>query len=191
MLGRAVLLALAASLVAVPSAANAQQSAYTRIGDCSARNAPAGFEFLISFLACEGYGGWTVYSGATEQSARIAFGERNLARQLSESPFTAVGAFSTTAETIEWRTQGRMPFATIARWTARRGPTRLEEYLVVTALDSRNGACHVAYVDVTRVPNANAVARAAADQIADGYRCGSGAPMRIGAAEARHLMSGR
>ncbi len=184
-----VLAAIMGLVVSAPSAA--QESAYTRLGDCSARNAPAGFEFLDSFLACEGYGRWTVYAGATGQSQRLAYGDRNLARQLSETPITVSGAMATTAETIEWRTSGRQPYATIARWTARRGPARLEEYLVVSALDGQNGACHVAYVDVTEVSNANAVARQAADDLANGFRCGSRAPYRIGASEARRLMSGR
>lgn len=191
MLGRVLILAIGASLLAATAPASAQDSTYTRIHNCSAQNAPAGFEYLISFLACEGYGGWTVYSGATEQTARLAFGSRNIARQLSETPITSNGAFSTTAETIEWRVRGRTAYATIARWTARRGPTRLEEYLVVTALDTRNGACHVAYIDVTVVSSANVVARAVADQMADGFRCGSRGPQRISAREARRFNAGR
>ncbi len=192
MVGRAfVSLAFSAGLIALTAPASGQESVYTQIGDCSARNAPNGFEFLISFVACEGYGEWTVYAGATEQTARLGFGERNLPRQLEETPITSVGAFSTTAQTLEWRTRGRTPFATIARWTARRGSARLEEYLVVTALDARNGACHVAYIDATRINEANAVARAAADQMAEGFRCGSRAPQRIDATQARRLRRGR
>ena len=184
---------------------SAQQvdSAYTRIGDCTPRNPPPGYEFLIAFTACDGRDGWTVYSGATEHSGRIAFGDRAIERQLSETPVTSVAQFSNTSETIEWRMEdsgrGWRPFATIVRWRAMRPEARsgaqrfelttVEEYLVVSALDRRNGACHAVYVDVRQVNDANTVARRAADVMARGFECGSRAPFRIGAAQARRLMA--
>ncbi|MCP2678202.1 hypothetical protein NHF45_01505 [Maricaulaceae bacterium NA33B04] len=189
MISRVAFFALVLSLL-VPPQSWAQDSTYTRIGDCSARRAPAGMEYLNAFMACEGYGGWAVYKGSTNQAERLAYGDRGLVRQLSQTPIRSTVGLASTAETIEWRTRGRQPYAVIARWTARRGPTRLEEYLVVSALDARNGACHLAYVDVTEVSNANDVARRIADRSAPGFTCGTQAPTRIGMSEARRLMAG-
>ncbi len=190
MMTRVAFIALVLSLL-VPPQGWAQDSTYTRIGDCSARRAPAGMEYLNAFMACEGYGGWAVYTASTNQAERLAYGDRGLVRQLSETPIRSTVGLASTAETIEWRTRGRQPYAVIARWTARRGTTRLEEYLVVSALDARNGACHLSYIDVTEVSNANDVARRIADRTAPGFTCGSRTPTRIGASEARQLMAGR
>ncbi len=194
---------LAPLAAAASAAAQPVDSAYTRVADCAPRTPPQGYEFLASFLACEGRDGWTVYLGATGHSGRIAFGERALDRQLSETPITSVAQFSNTSETIEWRMEaagrGWRPFATIVRWRAMRpqaraGSNRLEmatveEFLVVSALDARNGACHAAYVDARRVRDANTVARRAADVMARDFACGTRAPFRIGPAEAERLMA--
>jgi hypothetical protein len=169
----------------------AQDSAYTRMGDCTPRNAPAGFEYFNAFLQCEGYGGWPVFTGSTDGMSRLAFGARNLAGQLAETPITTIEGRATAASTIEWRVNGQTPFATIARWQARLGPQVVEDYLVVSALDSGRGACHVAYVDARAVDNAEMVARRAADRMAPGFQCGSRGPFRIGAAEAQRLMARR
>jgi len=193
---RAALLSIVSALPAgaAPATAQSFDSAYTRIGDCEPRNAPEGYEFLISFMACAGYGDWVLYVGATEQTSRLAFGGRNLDQQFSETPINRVGAVSNTGDTIEWRLSGERAFATILRWRAMRpgqsGFQTVEEYLVVTALEGGNSACHAAYVDVRTVPNANRVARRAADTIARDFQCGARAPFRIGLDEARRLMAG-
>lgn len=194
-----LLAALAAGSLAV---AQDVDSAYTRIADCAPRTAPEGYESLISFMACEGRDGWTVHVGATAHTSRLAFGERALERQLAETPILSVAQVSNTSQTIEWRLEthrrGWRPFAAIVRWRALRPDLRgdgsrpdmvtVEEYLVVTALDARNGACHAAYVDARRVRDANTVARRAADVMARRFECGSRAPFRIGPAEAERLM---
>jgi hypothetical protein len=191
---RLLLAVIVGALMAGSASAQRYDSAYSRIGDCEPRDPPEPYGFLSVFMACRGYGGWTVYVGATDSTARVAFGARNLDRQFSQAPLEAIGALASTGETIEWRLSGRQAFATILRWRVVRrgedGAETLGEHLVVSALEGSDSACHAAYVDVRTVPNANTVARRAADTIARGFQCGAREPVRIGPAEARRLMAG-
>ena len=80
--------------------------------------------------------------------------------------------------TVEWRMAGNKPFAIIQRWLiadnadrdAKDRP-RDKAMLAVTRLPP-GPVCHVAYVDVAANPNANALARKAADQLARDFECG-------------------
>ncbi|MGJ3230393.1 MAG: hypothetical protein ACFE0P_01185 [Oceanicaulis sp.] len=177
------------------------QSAYTRLEACEEIEGPA----LVN-ERCEGYGGWTVYVGASDHSAGLAFSERARDEQMMQRPVTR-GAFQSFASTLEWRVrrtgEAWVPFATIHRWTASTpiydeaagdftGEMEVHEHvLAVAALreDGPIGACHIAYVDVSEVYDANTVARAAADLDADLFRCGFDDPVRIGAGEAVRIMA--
>lgn len=88
------------------------------------------------------------------------------------------GPFNSTTSTIEWRTgpDGK-PYAMIQRWhladntdTDKDGRPNTKQMLVITRLPP-GAVCHVAYVDVTANPNANEVARKAADDLARGFDC--------------------
>jgi hypothetical protein len=88
------------------------------------------------------------------------------------------GPFSWTTQTIEWRhPKGGAPFAIIQRWhlsdNEDTGPDqrpRAKQMLVVTRLPP-GAVCHVAYIDVKANPNANELAREAANGARD-FRCG-------------------
>ena len=82
--------------------------------------------------------------------------------------------------TIEWRhPKGGAPFAIIQRWhladnddTGPDNRPRTKQMLVVTRLPP-GPVCHVAYVDVKANPNANELARQAADKARD-FKCAQG-----------------
>ncbi|MEQ8406464.1 MAG: hypothetical protein RKE49_15315 [Oceanicaulis sp.] len=177
------------------------QSAYTRLEDCVEIEGSA----LVN-ERCEGYAGWAVFVVASEHSAGLAYSQRTRVEQQAQRPVRR-GAFQSFSPVVEWRVRREadawVPFATIHRWTsatpvydpdagAFTGETQTEEQvLVVTALREAGpiGACHIAYVDVTEVYDANSVARAVADLDADGFRCGYEDPVRIGAGEAVRVMA--
>lgn len=83
------------------------------------------------------------------------------------------GPFSSTTRTIEWRhAKGAVPFAIIQRWHLADnddpGPDhrpRTKQMLVVTRLPP-GPVCHTAFVDVAANPDANELARKAADAAA-------------------------
>jgi hypothetical protein len=88
------------------------------------------------------------------------------------------GPFSSAAPRIEWRMAGSEPIAIIQRWQLadqsdedQNGRPRDKALLIVTRL-SPGGVCHVAYVDAAANPNANELARQAADESARGFVCG-------------------
>jgi hypothetical protein len=79
---------------------------------------------------------------------------------------------------------GSEPIAIIQRWQLadqadqdNNGRPRDKALLIVTRL-SPGGACHVAYVDAAANPNANELARKAADETARSFVCGKD-PVKI------------
>ncbi len=86
--------------------------------------------------------------------------------------------FNSSESIIEWRAAGTKPFAIIQRWHIadgadpdKQGRPNTKAMLVVTRLPP-GPVCHVAYVDAIANPNANELARKAADDFARGFTCG-------------------
>jgi hypothetical protein len=97
------------------------------------------------------------------------------------------GPYSSAIRTIEWRMAGSMPFAIIQHWrladqgeTDKNGQPAEKHMLVVTRLPP-GPVCHVAYVDVAANPNAEDLARQAADELARNFKCGTDQVKVIGA----------
>ena len=175
-------------------------SGYSELENCVEVEGPAPVN-----ERCPGYGGWSVYIGASELSAGVAYSDRARAEQLAQRPI-AEGASQDVSRTIEWRVRrvdaAWRPFATIHRWYAlvpdesapagADGPAlrRASELLVVSVLreDGPIGACHAAYLDVQEIYDVNTVARRFADRMADEFRCGIDTPYAIGAGQAALLM---
>src|SRR4029077_9393160 len=87
------------------------------------------------------------------------------------------GPFNSTEHTVEWRMADGKPFAIIQRWHIadngdpdKQGRPNTKALLVVTRLPP-GAVCHVAYVDAIANPNANELARKAADEVARGFKC--------------------
>ena len=91
---------------------------------------------------------------------------------------------------IEWRIAGNNPFAMIQRWriadTVDRtiggggGGPDAKPLLVVSRLPP-GAVCPVAYVDAAANPNADELARQAADQVARDFKCGTDEAKVLGA----------
>ena len=101
-------------------------------------------------------------------------------QQAAEEPAAKVwfAPFNSSETTIEWRALGAKPFAIIQRWHIadnadqdKNGRPVAKQMLAVTRL-APGPVCHVAYVDVQANPDANELARKAADELARRFKCG-------------------
>ena len=86
--------------------------------------------------------------------------------------------FHTVHTTLEWRLKGGEPVATILRYFIDMDGQK-SQHLVVTKLGDGE-ACHMAVVDASQ-PNANALARQAADQYAEDFDCETDQPFYFSA----------
>jgi hypothetical protein len=101
---------------------------------------------------------------------------------------TFFGPFNSALPAIEWRLSGNNPFAMILRWRiadivdqtmSNGGGPDAKPLLVVSRLPP-GGGCPVAYVDAAANPNADELARQAADQIARDFKCGTDQAKALG-----------
>jgi hypothetical protein len=128
---------------------------------------------------CRGLGSLVVYNAEGDLREVVSVGRTR--KTASDEPAAAAffGPFSSTTTTIEWRhPKGGTPFAIIQRWHLADnddpGPDnrpRSKQMLVVTRL-SPGPVCHIAYIDVKANPDANEIAREAANKARD-FRCGT------------------
>jgi hypothetical protein len=167
----------AAFCLAAPAYADFE-SAYTDINldECLLLRAD---DFGASW-ACPGYKGFPllVAEGDLRFFVSYGFGAKDEpAAEETLPPFNVLGP------RIEWRLSnltGRWrPIATILRYkTQREGGETEGEVLVVTQI-LEGATCHIAYVDALANPDANALARQAADEMAGGVDC-EGEPEIVG-----------
>jgi hypothetical protein len=165
-------------LTASPAFAETFSSAYTSTAEKDCR---------ANATICKGIDGLIVLVQEDDLRRTVSIG-RN-AKQAEKEPAAShwFGPFNYTADTIEWRRDGvGKPFATIQRWyiannddTDKDGRPRSAQMLVVTRLPP-GAVCHVAYVDVKANPNANEVARDAADRLAKDFDCAKGKASVVG-----------
>jgi hypothetical protein len=172
---------LAALVLAVPAQA-AFESAYTdlNLDDCLLLEAD---DFGASW-SCPGYKGFPMRVAEGDLRFFVSYGFGAADEPAAEQtlpPFNVLGP------RIEWRlsnASGRwLPVATIVRYATERGDGGPEgEVLVVTQI-LEGATCHVAYVDARANPDANQLARDAADAMAGTADC-TAAPEIIGDFEA-------
>ncbi len=104
---------------------------------------------------------------------------RNRAEAAKEPAAQAsFGPFIKALPSVEWRLAGNNPFAIIQRW--RNPESDARPLLVVTRLPP-GAVCPVAYVDAAANPNADELARRAADELARDFKCGTDQVKVIGA----------
>ena len=163
------------------SPANAQLfgSSYTSTAprDCRVSGTGNGVDDSATRV-CPGKAGLVVLVSEDDLRETVSVG-RNRATAASESAAEAwFGPFSSTTTTVEWRALDGKPFAIIQRWHLadnsdedKDGRPVAKPMLAVTRLPP-GAVCHVAYVDVKANPNANELARKAADEIARDFKCG-------------------
>ena len=173
-------------LPAAAAFAEDNSSAYTKIDLAACREeAPDPDDPLESGTWwCEGYGGMPVM--VTEGDLRFMLSYGSDAENERAAGQTMPG-FNTIGETLEWRlrrgSDGALhPFATILRYftDAPNPGERKGQFLVITKLGGPGQICQIGYVDALANPDANAVARAVADNGADDFDCAIHQPIAFG-----------
>jgi hypothetical protein len=184
--GRRVILGTAAAAlfcatIGLNSAANAQTigSSYTSTAprDCRVTSAGNGVDGS-TIRVCPGKAGLKVLVSEDDLRETVSVGRNRGAAENEPAAQAWFGPFNSTTTTVEWRALDGKPFAIIQRWHIadnsdedRNGRPVAKPMLAVTRLPP-GPVCHVAYIDVQANPNANELARKAADEIARGFKCG-------------------
>jgi hypothetical protein len=140
-----------------------------------------------STRVCPGRAGLIVLISEGDLRETVSVGRNRWDAEAEPAAQTWFGPFNSTTETVEWRAVDGRPFAMIQRWHIadnddpdKDGRPRTKQMLAVTRLPP-GAVCHVGYVDVAANPDANTLARTAADQIAQDFKCGTDEPKLIGA----------
>ncbi len=155
------------------SAAERFDSAYTKLNldDCMMTSTPSEEGTDGGSWLCEGYRGIPVSIAEGDLRMFVSFGN-NAAKETAASQ--TLSGFNSINETLEWRLVERggwQPFATILRWFVQTYDQTTDQVLIVTRL-GQGATCHVARINATRTPNANAMAHEIADTRARAFRCG-------------------
>jgi len=135
---------------------------------------------------CPGKAGLGVLVTEDDLRETVSVGRSRAAAARETAAKVWFGPFNSSHATVEWRALKGKPFAIIQRWHLddngdedRNGRPTAKPMLVVTRLPP-GPVCHVAYVDVTANPDANELARRAADELARGFPCGKDEAKVIG-----------
>ncbi|MBR0831497.1 hypothetical protein JQ596_38925 [Bradyrhizobium manausense] len=127
---------------------------------------------------CPGKAGLVVLIAEDDLREIVSVGKNRATAAKEPAAGVWFGPFNSSEHTVEWRAADGKPFAIIQRWHIadnsdpdKQGRPKTKALLVVTRLPP--GVCHVAYVDAIANPNANELARKAADDFARGFDCGN------------------
>jgi len=174
----AALLALAALLPAAPVAAQQVNSSHTDldVAQCTVVTT----DDFGSTWACPGLKGMPVMVHESERRFRLSYGLTSTTEKAAGQTLPPVNRIG---DEIEWRVSNHdgsyKPFATIVKFFVKpetEGPDG--QVLVVTRV-SPGATCQVAYVDALANPDAEALARKAADEKAMAFDC-AGEPEIVG-----------
>jgi hypothetical protein len=181
------LVATSAAMI-LQSSAETIGSSYTSTAakDCRVRNAGNGVDGS-TIRVCPGKNGLVILISEDDLRETVSVGRNRLGASREPAAQTWFGPFSSTTGTVEWRHANGRPYAIIQRWhiadiedeDKKTGRPIAKPMLAVTRL-SPGPVCHVAYVDVQANPDANNLARKAADEVARHFKCGSDAVRIIG-----------
>jgi hypothetical protein len=165
---------------------NRQQLHSTAPKDCRVKSAGNGVDDSTTRV-CPGKNGLIVLIAEDDLRETVSVGRNRLGASREPAAQTWFGPFNSTTNTVEWRSANGRPYAIIQRWhiadtddeDKKTGRPIAKPMLAVTRL-SPGPVCHVAYVDVQTNPDANELARKAADEIARDFRCGKDKVKTIG-----------
>jgi hypothetical protein len=184
--GTLTLFAASAGLV-LQSNAETIGSSYTSTApkDCRVRSAGNGVDDS-TIRVCPGKDGLVVVISEDDLRETVSVGRNRLGASKEPAAQTWFGPFNSTTNTVEWRAANGRPYAIIQRWHIadnadqdKDGRPIAKPMLAVTRL-SPGPVCHVAYIDVQANPNANELARKAADEIARHFKCGKDEVKTVG-----------
>ncbi len=173
MIGRISRLALVGALVLAPgSGVQAQQvvSSYTDVDldECTVIESD---DFGATW-ACSGLKGMPVMIAEGDLRMFVSYGLTSTTERAAEQtlpPFNHLGP------KIEWRVSNAdgsyKPFATILRYFVSKQDGETEGQVLVVTKIAPGATCHVAYIDALANPDANALARQAADDKAVDFDC--------------------
>lgn len=167
-------LPLILGLGCAPAAAGDVTSAYTKFDlGRSCRQVEKGDAFVYAGTwSCPGAPGPDIVVASADDREFVGFGKNGAKTCAFLKTFNG---FNSALSPVEWRIRNGKPFAAIERWRVvvdENGNTAT--WLVVTALHGKE-ACPVHYV-AGSYPDANAQARRAADDLAEGFDCENDAP---------------
>lgn len=169
------------------SSAETIGSSYTSTApkDCRVRSAGNGVDDS-TIRVCRGKNGLIVLIAEDDLRETVSVGSNRLGASREPAAQTWFGPFNSTTNTVEWRAANGRPYAIIQRWHIadnadqdKNGRPNAKPMLAVTRL-SPGPVCHVAYIDVQANPNANELARKAADDFARNFKCGKDTVKIIG-----------
>jgi hypothetical protein len=162
-------------------------SSYTSTAprDCRVKSAGNGVDDSTVRI-CPGKDGLVVVISEDDLRETVSVGRNRLGASKEPAAQTWFGPFNSTTNTVEWRATNGWPYAIIQRWyiadnadTDKNSRPIAKPMLAVTRL-SPGPVCHVAYVDVQANPDANELARKAADEFARDFKCGKDEVQVIG-----------
>jgi hypothetical protein len=149
----------------------------TALKDCRVSGAHNGVDDSTTRF-CPGRAGLGVLVSEDDLRETVSVGHSRAAAGKEPAAQAWFGPFNSTTATVEWRALDGKPFSIIQRWHLddnadedKNGRPTAKPMLVVTRLPP-GPVCHVAYVDVKANPDANELARKAADEFARGFKCG-------------------
>jgi hypothetical protein len=187
---RVTFVAIAAMTLTASSWAKAQsissQYSSTAPKDCRMIGKPSELDGSTTRF-CKGKAGLSVLISEDDLRETVSIGKSRAAAASEPAAQLWFEPFNSTLTTLEWRMAGNKPFAIIQRWLIADNADRDAEdrprdkaMLAVTRLPPGE-VCHVAYVDVAANPNANELARKAADELARDFKCGKDEVKIVGA----------
>jgi len=186
MAGIRVVLVAVAVLAASPAIAAANESVYTKLDLAACREeAPDPDDPLQSGVWwCEGYQGVPVRVAEGDLRFMVSYGA-----DAADEPAAGqtLPRFNTIGETLEWRLKSgadrtSRPVATILRYftDADAEGGRKGQFLVITRLGPPGRVCQIGLVDALVNPDANAIARAVADNAGEGFDCATEERLQYG-----------
>ena len=177
----------ASTALVLQSNAETIGSSYTSTApkDCRVQSAGNGTDDS-TIRVCPGKNGLIVLISEDDLRETVSVGRNRLSASKEPAAETWFGPFNSTTNTVEWRGANGRPYAIIQRWHIADNSDRdkddrpiAKQMLAVTRL-SPGPVCHVAYVDVQANPDANELARKAADEIARNFKCGTDKVKTVG-----------
>jgi len=188
-LTRAIFAVALATAIATSAAAQDAESHYTSTAEkaCKTIDKAKESEGDWVVLGCPGRAGLVIRITEDDLRTTVSAGRTQAAADDEPAAGQGFPPFNRVGDTLEWRgVKGGAPFALIQRWFLSDsqnpdadGRPRPVGLMVVTRLPP-GPACHVAYVDVRANPDANALARRAADEHARTFRCGTDEILVVG-----------
>jgi hypothetical protein len=174
-------LMLGAAVLASPAGAVELVSVYTDV-DVEQCEMLSSDEVGASW-ACEGLDGYPVVISEGDLRMTVSYGETamdEVAMSQGFAPFNRLGA---KMEWLSLKSDPDNPVATILRWYLQKGEGPDESQLLVVTQLGEGQVCQIAWIDATANPNANEMARGAAEDLAGDFDCG-GMPKIYGEFEA-------